>query len=789
MFQFLHLLGVTCRCENLVAFCAMFPTSLFVLRKLVHLDRDDFVKYVVCPKCSYLYNPSDCTQRIGEKIVAKCCTHKAFKKGKGAKECGARLAKRVVLADGKECFYPFKVYCFNSVINQVESLLKRPNFAQKCEQWRERDCEDGVYSDVYDGKVWKDFMTFNGKDFLNSPRSLAFALNVDWFQPYVRRSDVSVGVIYLVLLNLPREERFKWENVILVGVIPDMETMPKSINPFLEPLVDELQVLWKGIRLHSSFSSIPLLYRGAILLAASDIPAARKLCGFKGHSAERACSKCFKRFPGSVRTGRDFSGFERENWPRRCNVLHRRYADKVKNAGSKTKQEKLATQYGCYFSILLELEYFDAVRFTVIDPMHNLFLGTAKRMFQLWIEKDLLTKDKLKVIEERINKLDVGTGVGRLPHKIASNHGRYKASQWKNWTVIYSIYALQDLLPDKHMNCWHTFVMACRLLAVPALSQSDLKKTDMLLLKFCNQFEKLYGKKSVRINMHLHCHLKECVEDYGPVYSFWCFAFERYNGVLGSIATNNRSIEIQLMRKFLSEQFVSNVALPDEFSDTFSAFFQLQRSQINEHMPVGSSHLLRMSTCSSLQAIDWSDISFISLPGSYKLMNLDSDDRQLLAKTYQAMYPNRHIEAFMVAEVCRKYSSVTLSGEKIGSRLECRSLRSARVMASWANQEGKVDPSAEIRPGFVKFFVVNTIRFEYNQYKKHVFACIDWYKEDTQKELYRRPVEVWRLKSFTQAGPAAFMPIQRCFCKFAAANEKMNGVEKLIVSPIQRTFC
>lgn len=88
---------------------------------------------------------------------------------------------------------------------------------------------------------------------------------MDWFQPYSRRSDVSVRVIYLVILNLPREERFKWENVILVGVIPDMETMPKSINSFLKPLVDELQVLWKGIRLHSSLSSIPLLFCVAIL--------------------------------------------------------------------------------------------------------------------------------------------------------------------------------------------------------------------------------------------------------------------------------------------------------------------------------------------------------------------------------------------------------------------------------------------------------------------------------------------------------------------------------------------
>lgn len=89
----------------------------------------------------------------------------------------------------------------------------------------------------------------------------------------------------------------------------------------------------------------------------------------------------------------------------------------VRKAVNKTTHEKLATRYGCYFSVLLELEYFNAVRFTVIDPMHNLYLGTAKRMFELWLERDLVTKAKLKVIEERISKLDVGTGVGRLPKK------------------------------------------------------------------------------------------------------------------------------------------------------------------------------------------------------------------------------------------------------------------------------------------------------------------------------------------------------------------------------------
>ena len=137
--------------------------------------------------------------------------------------------------------------------------------------------------------------------------------------------------------------------------------------------------------------------------------------------------------------------------------------------------------------------------------------------------------------------------------------------------------------------------MACRLLTVPVLSHSDLKKADMLLLKFCRQFEVLYGKDSVRVNMHLHCHLKECVEDYGPEYSFWCFAFERYNGIPGSTTTNNRSIEIQLMRKFLSEQFVANVALPEEFSETFTSFFtKYQTSLTSETVPVGLTALFNM---------------------------------------------------------------------------------------------------------------------------------------------------------------------------------------------------
>ena len=46
----------------------------------------------------------------------------------------------------------------------------------------------------------------------------------------------------------------------------------------------------------------------------------------------------------------------------------------------------------------------------------------------------------------------------------------------------------------------------------------------------------------------------------------------------------------------MSEQFVSNVALPEDFNKTFTAFFKkYQTSQMSESVPVGLSTLFKMS--------------------------------------------------------------------------------------------------------------------------------------------------------------------------------------------------
>ena len=57
-----------------------------------------------------------------------------------------------------------------------------------------------------------------------------------------------------------------------------------------------------------------------------------------------------------------------------------------------TCQCDFESMFGCRYSALLDLLYFDPVRMSIIDPMHNLFLGTAKHVLKnIWIKKELIT--------------------------------------------------------------------------------------------------------------------------------------------------------------------------------------------------------------------------------------------------------------------------------------------------------------------------------------------------------------------------------------------------------------
>ena len=116
-------------------------------------------------------------------------------------------------------------------------LVKKNDFVSNCEKWRANATFDQSYSDVYDGQVWQYFNSVEGRNFLNIPHRFSLTMNVDWFETF-ERGVYSVGAVYLTVQNLSRKERYKPENIILVGIIPGPNEPKLNINSFLIPKPD-----------------------------------------------------------------------------------------------------------------------------------------------------------------------------------------------------------------------------------------------------------------------------------------------------------------------------------------------------------------------------------------------------------------------------------------------------------------------------------------------------------------------------------------------------------------------
>ena len=243
------------------------------------------------------------------------------------------------------------------------------------------------------------------------------------------------------------------------------------------------------------------------------------------------CSKCKKLFPridnGSGLLKGDFSGFEREQWPLRTHILHKEQAMKARDAKTDAEKKLIEKESGARWSELFSIPYFDAITDHAIDPMHLLYLGIAKKLTKHYYSSGLINKQDAAKIQQTVDKIRVPSSVGRLTRKISSGFSSFTADQWKNWTLLYSSIALKGVLADQHYRIWMLFVRAVYILTRKHLKKLDLATADELLVKFCKQVEKTYGKAFCTPDMHMVCHLKECIENFSSIYSFWCFSFER----------------------------------------------------------------------------------------------------------------------------------------------------------------------------------------------------------------------------------------------------------------------
>ena len=201
---------------------------------------------------------------------------------------------------------------------------------------------------------------------------------------------------------------------------------------------------------------------------------------------------------------------------------------------------------------------------------------------------------------------------------------------------------------------------------------------------FCKKVQELYGKDAITMNMHLHAHIKSCIEDYGPLHGFWVYAFERYNGILESFSNNNRCIEAQLMERFLSDIAMLSVQLPTEHSESFGQYFTSLQCDTN----VGPRKLVRsladtvFTFSGDFSSRSWKyDDTFMTVPSCRSKYVLSSVQQQLLGELYAKLCGVNSSDIDMPS-VCWKYTSITVRGMVLGCH-NSRCGSSSIVAAIW----------------------------------------------------------------------------------------------------------
>ena len=327
--------------------------------------------YLQCPACYALYPfPGTGSDHLPPGTIEHC-THRPTPENA---PCGVPLWKDRRIG-AKILKVPCRKYIHQSLKEWVGRILTRPGVEDVLDATYDQPVADRM-ADIWDSPVLKTIRDDDKTPFFakhGDEARLAFSLGADSFHPLgslEAKQSMSATAIYMVLLNFPKEQRFKYKNMYLVGVIPGpSKPSLEQINHVLSLLVLELLEFWKGVFYTRTYKFLGgRLSKGAMIPLVADMLAARQVVGFGSVTSTLFCTSCSL-------TIQDIENLQKHTWPERTLHSHFECAQEWRDCQSQRDRERLFKLHGIRWSALLKLPYWNPILYTVLDSMHAAFLG------------------------------------------------------------------------------------------------------------------------------------------------------------------------------------------------------------------------------------------------------------------------------------------------------------------------------------------------------------------------------------------------------------------------------
>ncbi|GET63404.1 hypothetical protein GLOIN_2v1775288 [Rhizophagus irregularis DAOM 181602=DAOM 197198] len=335
--------------------------------------------------------------------------------------------------------------------------------------------------------------------------------------------------------------------------------------------------------------------------------------------------------------------------------------------------------------------------------------GVRWIMKRIWIDEGILTLNDLKKIQEKMNQFKIPADLGQIPGNIERGEGfsNYTADQWR---IFFMIYATTSF----------------RILEIELMEEAHER-----LIKIIKLIEEHYGRVKITPNLHLSLHLCDCSNDFGPLYAFWCFSFERMNGILDEL-----------------ERFWLNAK-------------NIQESTITGCEPFPGEMLKPSSEAIMTESMLELMVAFYN--ASYIEM-------------YKFHKPADEIiqDSITIRVKINQFGRCRIGSEVFGSAMSVRHTKSSYVLAKFITSDGEVDSY----PGQIQYFFKHTVNLPNGQ-MEHNLAYIH---ESCN-------VELWKSEFYDESHDC-IIPVHNILCRFIPSKYRIstrsNAIEYLAINSINR---
>lgn len=640
------------------------PTTVFKLNKFFSSILNIISYYTLCPNCKDVVKLQTGTSYVRQAVCEEC------------KHSWKRNINDEYLFAMFDLQKQFKRYLETPEINEA---------LQKNQTYRFTNREN--IEDIYDGDLYKKLKLTILKSFQN------FSVNmfVDG-AAFFKSGSRSCWPILLSINELPPSLRSK--KLLLAGLWfgpkqPLTHVLFKPFRENLNNLVNE-GVTWTNKEGKSINSKI------IPLCCCADTVARAKLMNNVQYNGEYGCPYCYN--PGRHVKSKDKDGEEKkrgtwkypssrnetnetENEDYLGNGIYKERKEKnvreemrkgfiLKNLTTNTSKERKNFFKGFKGpSSMYPVKYFNILWGFPPDWMHCVLLGVVYFLIELWIvsygmKYYIGSPRSLKKLNDMLSKIKPPLQIHRLTRPITDRR-LWKATEFKSFLLYYAIPCLQGILNRKYLKHFALLVEAVGLLLKCGITENDLERSENLLNRFVQDFEKLYGSDKMTFNVHLLLHLSKAVKMCGPLWCFSTFGFESYLRVLKKSVHSSKGVCIQIAESITKQNTLPYLSHTINMSQSAKNVvskicnenvFPTGKKTINGAVLLGRGRnaTFQMLTIKEQEALHTADFRFVDKMFIYN--NVICNGVKLSTSTYCTQYK-------------RNNSVVQLSGEDAFARI------------------------------------------------------------------------------------------------------------------------